>query len=447
MVSRRRFLQGGAASLGFSAFSLAPSSALASAFDSCGQVNQAIVGIDLAGGNDGFNMLIPSKGEAYEDYQLLRSELAISPDTCIALDAGDSAGLMLHPALELLSEFWRNEDLLSVLNVGPLTEPVTKESYAQVSLPDRLFSHSHQSSMVQSFSDTKVAKQGFGARTAWITESISTGINDKVPLFDIGGGQVWTNSLEHNANSLGVSPPNDIFNDAHGRDVTLFERLNRAGQTDSIYHEYFTKVAVDSRNMYAIFSEILDYQVEDEFPDSRLGKQLEAVFKLILHRDRLGQHKQYFSCKLGGFDTHSNQQATQHQLLTELAEALAAFHQALRNAGLYNDVISFTHSEFGRTLIPNATKGSDHGWGSHSLLLGGAIKGKQFIGTYPSLSSGSEQLLSRGRVIPTLSTDQVHASLMSWLGLRESGINTLFPTLHTEKGTIKPQVLDIFKDC
>lgn len=447
MVSRRRFLQGGATSLGFSAFSLTPSSALAGLFDSCSGANQAIVGIDLAGGNDGFNMLIPSKGEALENYQSVRSALAINPSDCVALNAGDSAGLMLHPALESLKEFWHEQDLLPIVNVGPLIEPVTKSTYDQALLPNQLFSHSHQSSMVQSYSDTKVAKQGFGARTAWLTESISTGVNDKVPLFDIGGGQIWTNSLEHEANSLGVSPPKDIFNDAHGRDITLFEQLNSIEQADNIYHQYYSKVATDSRNMYAVFSEILAFQIDDYFPETRLGEQLEAVFKLILNRHRLGQHKQYFSCKLGGFDTHSNQLTTQHQLLKELADALEAFHNALKNAGLYDEVISFTHSEFGRTLIPNATQGTDHGWGSHSLLLGGAIQGKQLFGAYPSLSDDSESLLSRGRVIPTLSTDQIHASLMSWLGLRESGINMLFPTLDSTSGKIKPQVLDIFKSC
>ena len=121
---------------------------------------------------------------------------------------------------------------------------------------------------------------------------------------------------------------------------------------------------------------------------------------------------------------------------------------ALENNGLFEQVTTFTHSEFGRTLIPNGTDGADHGWASHELVLGGSVAGQAIVGEYPDLSETSPYLLSRGRVIPTVSSDQLHASLMVWLGLSETGINQLFPALdNTLTDSIQPQTLPLFKAC
>ncbi len=151
------------------------------------------------------------------------------------------------------------------------------------------------------------------------------------------------------------------------------------------------------------------------------------MFKLILHKDQFQHPAQYFSCKLGGFDTHSAQINRQTGLLQELAEAMAAFQLALQNNGLFEQVTTFTHSEFGRTLIPNGTDGTDHGWASHALVMGGGVAGKAIVGEYPDLSEHSPYLLSRGRVIPTISSDQLHASLMAWLGLIGNRNQSIIP--------------------
>ncbi|WP_045397653.1 DUF1501 domain-containing protein [Vibrio hyugaensis] len=446
-LTRRRFLQAGTAGVGISALNLAAFPAFANSFNQCQNGYRAIVGIDLAGGNDGYNMLIPTAATANAQYRALRGNLALDDSACIHLDAvNDAAKLALNPAMVALKPYWDNANLVPVVNLGPLTQRVNNIIYDETTRPAHLFSHSHQSTMVQSHATQSLSKEGFGAKTSTELGSMLRNLNELSPMFDIGGTQVWTNCIEAQSNSVGSQPPSDIFNDDRSR--TLFDRLQSTGSYNNVFQSHYASVAVDSTNMYEQFSAILNAEITDVFPDTRIGKQLKAVFKLILHKDQFQHPAQYFSCKLGGFDTHSAQLNRQTGLLQDLAEAMAAFQLALQNHGLFDQVTTFTHSEFGRTLIPNGTDGTDHGWASHALVMGGGVAGQTVVGEYPDLSEQSPYLLSRGRVIPTISSDQLHASLMAWLGLTEEGINRLFPALdNTLTDSIQPQTLPLFKSC
>ncbi len=446
-LTRRRFLQAGSAGVGISALNLAAFPAFADSFNQCKNGYRAVVGIDLAGGNDGYNMLIPTAANANSQYRALRGNLALDETTCIHLDAvNDEAKLALNPAMAALKPYWDSANLVPVVNLGPLTQRVNNVIYDESTRPAHLFSHSHQSTMVQSHATKSLSKEGFGAKTSTELGSMLRSLNELSPMFDIGGTQVWTNCIEAQSNSVGSQPPSDIFNDQRSRD--LFDQLQSTGSYGNVFQSHYAGVAVDSTRMYEQFSAILNTDIPDVFPETRIGKQLKAVFKLLLHKDQFQHPAQYFSCKLGGFDTHSAQISRQTGLLQELAEAMAAFQLALENNGLFEQVTTFTHSEFGRTLIPNGTDGTDHGWASHALVMGGAVAGKAIVGEYPDLSETSPYLLSRGRVIPTISSDQLHASLMAWLGLSETGINQLFPALdNTLTDSIQPQTLPLFKSC
>ncbi|ASI94616.1 DUF1501 domain-containing protein [Vibrio rotiferianus] len=446
-LTRRRFLQASSAGLGISALNLTALPAFADSFNQCQSGYRAVVGIDLAGGNDGYNMLIPTAANANSQYRALRGNLALDETSCIYLDAvNDAAKLALNPAMAALKPYWDSSNLVPVINLGPLTQRVNNMLYDESTRPAHLFSHSHQSTMVQSHATKSLSKEGFGAKTSTELGSMLRNLNDLSPMFDIGGTQVWTNCIEAQSNSVGSKPPSDIFNDQRSRD--LFDRLQSGGNYGNVFQCHYAGVAVDSTRMYEQFSAILNSEIADVFPETRIGQQLKAVFKLILHKDQFQHPAQYFSCKLGGFDTHSAQISRQTGLLQELAEAMAAFQLALENHSLFDQVTTFTHSEFGRTLIPNGTDGTDHGWASHALVMGGSVAGKTIVGEYPDLSDESPYLLSRGRVIPTISSDQLHASLMAWLGLSEIGINQLFPALdNTLTDSIKPQTLPIFKPC
>ena len=136
-----------------------------------------------------------------------------------------------------------------------------------------------------------------------------------------------------------------------------------------------------------------------------------------------------FFCQIGGFDTHSGQSWQQMDLLRQVGDALAAFYAATTEMGLADKITAFTESDFGRTLQPNTT-GSDHGWGSHHLVLGGAVKGGQLYGSFPSMVlGGADDATGRGALIPTTSLDQYAGTMARWFGVGPAAMASVFPNL------------------
>jgi len=165
------------------------------------------------------------------------------------------------------------------------------------------------------------------------------------------------------------------------------------------------------------------------FPDTSIGKQFRQVARMIQARDSLGLSRQIFFVSLSGFDTHADQLASQAGLLARLDAAMASFYQATEELAVASQVTSFTLSEFGRTLLP-ANSGSDHGWGNHHFIMGGAVNGGDVYGEFPSLVlSGSDDASDKGRLIPTTSVDQYAATIANWLGVGTQDLADLFPNL------------------
>ena len=164
------------------------------------------------------------------------------------------------------------------------------------------------------------------------------------------------------------------------------------------------------------------------FPKTALGAQMQQIANIVAVRDGLGMRRQIFFASLGGFDTHTDELATHKLLYPQLSQALAAFNSAVDELGVQNEVTTFTESDFSRTFQPTSGNGSDHAWGSHHLVMGGAVQGGDIYGSFPQfVLGGPNDTDTRGRWIPTTSVDQYGASLCSWFGIGDSALPQVFP--------------------
>ena len=175
-------------------------------------------------------------------------------------------------------------------------------------------------------------------------------------------------------------------------------------------------------------------KVNTAFPATLLGSQLQTVAKIMSIRAALGIGRQIFFCQLGGFDTHGSQAPAQDPLLQQLSQALGQFYLALQEVGTDTNTVTFTASEFGRTLQPNGNAGTDHAWGSHHIVMatgaskGGPLQGGKIWGTFPSLAlGGPDDANQRGTMIPTTSVEQYAATMGQWFGVSAANIPSVFP--------------------
>ena len=151
---------------------------------------------------------------------------------------------------------------------------------------------------------------------------------------------------------------------------------------------------------------------------------------MIAAQSALGVKRQIFFCASGGFDTHADQLPQQVQLLSTVSQSMSAFYQATQELGVANQVTTFSLSEFSRTLEPGSNGGSDHAWGGHQLILGGAVKGNAIYGMYPTLAlGGPDDADQNGRWIPTTALDQYAATLATWFGVSAANLPSIFPNL------------------
>jgi uncharacterized protein (DUF1501 family) len=278
----------------------------------------------------------------------------------------------------------------------------------------------------------QISKTGWGGRMADMVQSLNAG--SKISLsISIAG----TNTFEVGNTVLPyiVSPNGSIGLAGFDGSANANVRLQAFKDLLALPHNnLFERAYADTVSRSIAANELLTTALagvpafQTVFPTTGLGSQLSMVAKLIGARTNLSMKRQIFFCSVGGYDTHGDQLTGQANLLTELSQALNSFYAATVEMGVAQQVTSFTASDFGRTYPTNGT-GSDHGWGSHQLVLGGAVQGGRLFGTFPTLAVNGPDDTGQGRWIPTTSVDEFSATLATWFGVSPSDLSTVLPNI------------------
>ncbi len=451
-ISRRRFL-GQATCAGFSLTGLLStvgtlrllSASLSAQGLPPGDDFKAIVCLFLYGGNDGNNLVIPTDTAGYGAYVRDRGILAL-PRTGLhnlVLPSGDGRQFGLHPSMPRLAGLFNAGNAAVVCNVGTLVAPITKAEYVNggAAVPPYLFSHSDQQVQWQTSVPDTPRKVGWGGRLADLLQSLNGGsqISMNISLAGSNYFQVGEQVFQYhvsNEGSIGLtqydagwSPVQEqyaAFRNVIGHSYGhVFEQeyanvLGRAVNNDALLKTVLANVP-DYANHFTAST------TDGELTD--IAAQLRMILRLIAARSSLGMRRQIYFAALGGFDTHDDQIDGQGALLRVLDNAVADFQGATAALGFANDVTLFTASDFNRTYNSNG-KGSDHAWGNHHFVVGGAVRGGRLYGSMPVLEiSGPNDTGDRGAWIPTISTDEYSATLAKWFGVAPAQMNLVLPNI------------------
>ena len=406
---------------------------------------KALVCIFLFGGNDGNNTIIPlnPNGTTVSDYTATRGGLALSnplPITLAHSQAAYANNFGLHPSMLDIQALFGQNRIALVANVGSLIQPTTKTQYQSSSFPkpSNLFSHSDQQNEGQTAGSNSLGTFGWGGRMADVLQPVY-GSSQYPMVVSVSGASVFGTGKQ--TTQVTVIPPANT-GPVSGQSCLSIANAN-CGNRDSAQQQLLTfdsgvslvQAASGVTSKAFQYTTILNTAragqppLQSLFPaNNGLSTQLREVAEIIAVHQTLGVGRQIFFVSLGGFDTHTNQLATQASLLTQVSQGMNAFYSALTLAGYQDKVVTFTLSDFARTLQPNTGGGTDHAWGNHNIVMGGVVKGGDMYGQYPALQFQSAQDVgANGRWIPTTSIDQYGATLASWFGVSAADLPYVFP--------------------
>ena len=438
MTTRRQFL--GALSAGGLAARLAPITALGLGANARAQAAadyKALVCVFLYGGVDGNNLVVPIDSAGYAQYLGVRtvaSGVNLTQAELLPIQPASTGPYGLHPELSDIAPLFGQKKLAILANVGPLNQPTTKANYFSVR-PDNLFSHSDQQNEWQSSVSTGVSRSGWGGRIADATASMNAGFP---VVTSIAGTSLF---MVGNATSPLALPATgglalSGFNGGAAANARLAAmQAILAADRDNAYVRAAGDITAQALSLSGTVNPILASNassVQSLFAGQTgsIAQQLLQVAKLIEARAQTGARRQVFFVSLGGFDTHSGELATLTNLLGQLSPALRSFYDATVQLGVADRVTTFTLSDFGRTFQPASGAGTDHAWGNHHFILGGAVRGGEMYGRYPTLArAGPDDADTSGRWIPTTSVEQYGATLARWFGLDTAQLTTVFPNL------------------
>lgn len=446
VITRRRLLQAIASAGAVSATGTLDGLGLSAALAETASVNdyKAIVCVFLFGGNDSNNLVVPMDPAEYNLYATARGTQASGG---IALPQAQLLGIKpktlnkdygLHPALTGLKTLFDAGKMAILTNVGTLSQPLTKAEYnaSAQARPDQLFSHSDQQLAWQTSVAKGIERTGWGGRLA---DVMGPSNNNNFPMItSIAGSAIYTNGRTPRVVAI---PSNGTFGlstfgtaaQTTAREAALKNIMNLEAGNDFVREA--DDVLAQALGASDILNPIITANNTTITPifanaTSGIGTQLRQVAKLIEARNTIGLKRQIFFVSLGGFDTHTNEINSHNTLYGQLAPALKAFYDATVQMGVADKVTTFTMSDFGRTLKAASGGGSDHGWGNHQLIIGGAVRGQEFYGTFPNHTlGGPNDVSTNGRWIPTTSVDQYGATIAKWFGVSASNMSTVFPNI------------------
>lgn len=441
MIDRRNFLRSTIAGLGVGA-GFASNLASLNAFAADSTDYKALVCVFLVGGMDGHDTVIPYDSESYNQFQSLREPLLANYDQqgisrrrdhLLPLRASLAGrDFAMPPQFENMHSLFEDGRAAIIGNVGPLVEPINRQTFLNETAkrPARLGSHNDQQSTWMT-SRPEGAPTGWGGRFGDIMDAAQANATASFTTISTHGNAVFLNG--ETVHPLTVSS-RGVVGIREGRNnsvysATLQQVLRDDGnERTSLFKRDLVNIVNSSLDNSAVLRDQLALPGDPTtaFPGSRLAERLQMVAKLIARRDTLGMKRQVFYVPAFGFDTHSDQASRLSLLQTEIDTSIRAFYDSMVEMGIENSVTTFTASDFGRTLGVNGD-GTDHGWGGHHLVVGGAVNGGQILGNIPPSELGHDQEYGRGRLIPQISVDQYAGALGKWFGLSESELLDAIP--------------------
>jgi uncharacterized protein (DUF1501 family) len=459
--SRRNFLQSMLAAAGTATTPFALNlAALGTAAAQNANDYKALICLYMAGGNDGFNTVLATDSASWNEYNRLRST---GDAVSIALPGvGASGGVLpitlktpqggrtfaLHPKLGSVKGLFDSGRAAIVANVGTLIQPTTKAQYlaGSVALPPKLFSHNDQQAVWQS-NAPEGGGLGWGGRMGDLLASSNSSAT--FTCISAGGNAVFLTGKQirqFQISTSGLPPMTNLNTSLFGAPAASNPlRSVLTAQGSSKFQNETGKINSRAIDSQAALSAAMAPSGAGGVPaptpyisqrtgaatTNQLALQLQTVARIIAGRGALGVKRQVFYVNLGGFDTHDGQKLQQADLMARLDHAVAYFDSVmatLMGTDMRKQVTLFTASDFGRTFVTNGD-GTDHGWGSHHFVFGGAVNGQNMYGSYPVTGINHDLDIGSGALLPTTSVDQYGATLASWFGVPDSQMSTIFPNI------------------